>query len=187
MVRMFDRVVLWIYDIILVLISILFLGIGLGLVRKEWMDSLSSWIYTGEHGRLLVGVLGFVLLIIGISMMTSAYRSGRREETIEFKNVLGEIRISLWAIEEFIARVAEEVDGISDVRAHVEAGKGGITAYCSVVATPSGNVPEMLGNLQSLIRQRIREELGIPDILGIKIFVRKFSSARKERIEYTRM
>lgn len=188
MVRMFDRIVLWVYNIILVFISVIFLGIGLRIVRKEWMDSLSSWIYTGDHGRLLIGVIGLVLLIIGISMITSAYRFERRGETIEFKNVLGEIRISLWAIEEFIARIAEEVEGIGWAKAHVEAKKGGIVVYCSVVMSPTGNVPETLGTLQNLIKRRIREELGIPDILGVKVFVRKFSSAPKEKqIEYTRM
>ncbi|RLE06513.1 hypothetical protein DRZ78_04635, partial [Candidatus Aerophobetes bacterium] len=92
---------------------------------------------------------------------------------IPLKNPLGEVEISQRAICEFIQRVGKEVEGVEDVRAGIKSGEEGVDVFLTLSARAQGEVPRLIDELQTVVKNYLNRTLGIENVREIKVRVAK--------------
>jgi len=118
---------------------------------------------------------GLVMVLLGLSAAQAAYGKFQREKTIAFNNPDGEVTISLVAIEDFIKRTARSIPEIKDLRSSVVANKKGVVIEARVTFFPDVNIPNTTEKIQSLIKTRVQDMLGIEEAITVKIHVIKIA------------
>ncbi|HHY46462.1 MAG TPA: alkaline shock response membrane anchor protein AmaP [Firmicutes bacterium] len=173
--------------IVLATSILLFAGTTVFLVSMARHDVLEWMLRSVEQAALqfsppaiavaiLLFVLGFMLLRLG-----AGPRRGNR--AIVRETSLGEVRISLVAIENLVRRVARQVRGVKEVDTLVEIGDDGIRASLSIMVAPDINIPEICDELQARVEQYVRDTVGV-DTLKTRINVRNISGTeQRSRVE----
>ncbi|MEW6540216.1 MAG: alkaline shock response membrane anchor protein AmaP [Bacillota bacterium] len=133
-----------------------------------------------EHNALATGVLG-VFLLAGLRLLGVSLRRKKESQAIVDESALGQVRVSLTALENLIDKIVSPVPGIREVRPKVGPENGGIGIRLKVVASPDINVPETSRAIQQLVQDQIREVTGLT-VNRIKIEVENFAVS-KGRVE----
>ncbi len=97
------------------------------------------------------------------------------------ESALGQVRVSLTALENLIDKVVSPVPGIREVRPKVGPEDGGIGIRLKVIASPDINVPEMSRVIQQLVQDQIREVTGLT-VNRVRIEIENFAIS-KGRVE----
>jgi len=135
---------------------------------------------------LVSGLAGLLILIIGISIVKISIGRFQREKTIAFENPEGQVVISLSAIEDFIKRIMKQISEIKDMRCNVKATKRGITISAKLVLWSDANIPDVTEKIQSLIKTRVQEMLGIEESITVSVHITKIAhkeAAKREKAE----
>ena len=83
---------------------------------------------------------------------------------------MGEIHLSLEAINNLIIRSAQTVRGVKEVKPRIKTLSEGIAILLTVVINPDLDIPETTTNLQDNVAKYLQEYGGI-DVLEIKVLV----------------
>jgi uncharacterized alkaline shock family protein YloU len=127
--------------------------------------------------RISIGLVGLLLIIYSIVALQVALGTLQREKTIAFENPSGQVTISLSAIEDFIRRTSDNLPEVKELRANVTAGKKGINIINRAVIYSDSNIPEVTEKIQSMLKNKIQEMLGIEEAVNIKIHIAKIVPA----------
>lgn len=176
---------------ILTLATIIFLMVGIAsiLLSIHWFtwDEVQSFLgfITGNKLREVgLFALGFFLITISFSIWIFSFLNRHREQTIAFRNSLGEVRISLAALEDFIKKIASEVPEVKSIRPRVSASKKGLEVRNTVTLWSNNNISDVANDLQFTIKKYLQDILGIERVNQIKVLVSNLSleSRRVEEI-----
>jgi len=176
---------------ILTLATIIFLMVGIAsiLLSIHWFtwDEVQSFLgfITGNRLREVgLFALGFFLITISFSIWIFSFLNRHREQTIAFRNSLGEVRISLAALEDFIKKIASEVPEVKSIRPRVSASKKGLEVRNTVTLWSNNNISDVANDLQFTIKKYLQDILGIERVNQIKVLVSNLSleSRRVEEI-----
>ncbi|TET12923.1 alkaline shock response membrane anchor protein AmaP [Candidatus Aerophobetes bacterium] len=131
---------------------------------------------TGLEEQLLikgifVSFFGF-LFVLSIALFLSA-RERAGDAIIPLKNPLGEVEISQKAICEFIQRVGKEVEGVEDIKARIKSNDEGMDVYLALSAQAQGEIPRLIDELQTVVKNYLNNTVGIENIREIKVKVAK--------------
>jgi len=133
---------------------------------------------------IILGFIGALIVVISFSIVRVTIGTLQREKTIAFENPEGQVVISLSAIEDFIKRIVKQVVEMKDMRCSVVASKKGIRISTKVSLWSDANIPDATERIQSLIRSRVQEMLGIEESITVTVhivkIVHKDAAARKE-------
>jgi len=163
---------------------------GVGVCALAFLSLMGLLFIIGVFPRLLIfGMLTALeqtLRIKMISIAVFAFLLGlsiylpflRARETkggaiIPLKNPLGEVEISQRAICEFIQRVGKEVEGIEDIKARIKTGEEGIDVFLTLSARAQEEVPRLIDELQTVVKNYLNHTLGIENVREIKVRVTK--------------
>ncbi|MBU1858263.1 MAG: hypothetical protein KKC28_14895, partial [Verrucomicrobia bacterium] len=104
----------------------------------------------------------------------------KEERFLTFENEGGAISISVKAINDFLAKLADEFAGIIRLRADVTASRDGRIEVRLDVSVKAGTKVQQLSQvLQQRVRESMRENLGITEIHTIKVNVSSIVAAEK--------
>jgi len=164
--------------------TIVFLATGCGLIilvlnRIPIADFVHAleYLYTNMNLRITVGMVGLLLIVYSIVALQVALGTLQREKTIAFENPSGQVTISLSAIEDFIRRTSDHLPEVRELRANVTASKKGINIINRAVIYSDSNIPEVTEKIQSMLKNKIQEMLGIEEAINIKIHIAKIVPA----------
>jgi uncharacterized alkaline shock family protein YloU len=164
--------------------TIVFLALGCGLIvlvinRIPIADFAHAleYFYANMNLRISIGLVGLLLIIYSIVALQVALGTLQREKTIAFENPSGQVTISLSAIEDFIRRTSDNLPEVKELRANVTAGKKGINIINRAVIYSDSNIPEVTEKIQSMLKNKIQEMLGIEEAVNIKIHIAKIVPA----------
>lgn len=175
----FDRIILTLYTFSLTFISFVTVLIALGWDRplRYVEESLA-----GRDGRLVVGISGAVVLIVSLRLLYLAFRRYPRQ-TIVHETAMGEVRISLDAIENLVRKAVHQVRGVREVKAAVASAPGGVAVRVRASVTPDINIPEASDQIQNTVKNYVRNVVGI-GVQEVKITVDNIGDEhRRGRLE----
>ncbi|MEW6535791.1 MAG: alkaline shock response membrane anchor protein AmaP [Candidatus Auribacterota bacterium] len=134
------------------------------------------------ENNLLVLVAGSALAFIAILYLVISFPCKRRETFLRYNTSEGEILISLFAVEDFIRKIARTFREIKDSYPSVTLkGKDSIEINVKLkIWAGVNNLPIAIEDLQKEIRQQIQSCLGIENIIAIHIFLAKDSFAPRD-------
>lgn len=171
--RIISGLTLFFYTLVFLAIGILFISMSLNIISLESIIDTLTMLYATTNIRLVLGLTGILLIFISVMVVQLAVGKIRREKTIAFENPDGQVTISLSAIEDFIKRVLKQLPEVKDLKPSVKAGKKGIFIINRVTLFSDVNIPEMTEKIQSIVKTRVQDMLGVEEPLNIRVHVVK--------------
>ena len=164
------------YTAVITLIGIVLIVSSLNLVPPQEINNLLTLFQTNTNSRIITGLCGLLLIIIGFSFAQIILGKFQREKTIAFSTSSGEVTVALSAVEDLIRRLTGILPEIKELRPDVIATKKGIVVDLRVVLRSEANIPELTARLQEITKSKIQEVLGVEEQIVIKIHIVKISS-----------
>jgi hypothetical protein len=112
------------------------------------------------------------LILIGLYLLTGRRRR-QREQFISFDNEGGAVSISIQAVRDFLARLADEFAAVVSLDPVIRSTNGAIEIELNVRVRAGTQIPELCRLLQDRVRESVKENLGLSEIRGVKISVRE--------------
>lgn len=172
----FDRVLLFFYSL---LITIL-LMVSVPVIAGWWtvpLKFLSDIIQQPENGIVLWTSLA-LLILCGLRLAyASVNRRPSPNKAVVHELKLGQLHITLPAIEGLVKKAVMRVDGIKEVKVQIVPDPEGIAIALNVVVTPDINIPQITEQIQQNVRDYILEVTGIT-AHNVKVMVENISTNR---------
>ena len=138
-------------------------------------------LYSSFNARIALGTGGvfFILLALLLAQIGSSRRE--REKTIAFNNPSGQVTITLFAVEDLIRRMSQELPQIKELKPDVIATKKrGIQVKIRLILKSETNIPEFTAHLQEMVKNKIQEIFGIDEQIVVKIHVAKILTQQEK-------
>ena len=171
--RIFSGFTMFFYTLVFLAIGCALIAFSLNVISID--DIIPTMEYSHEtiNVRLVIGLVGSLLIIYSLVAVQVALGNLQREKTIAFENPSGRVTISLSAIEDFIKRASTHISEVKELRADVTANKKGIHITNRVIVYSDANIPDATEKIQSILRDKIQEMLGIEETINIKVHITK--------------
>ena len=175
-----DRIMLAVYTVSLGVFALIFLLMSLG-----WQIPL-DFVGTSlrdSQGRLVAGLVSALYLVVSVRLVYYAFRRKYSGQTVVHETALGEIRVSLDAVENLVRRVARQIQGVRDVASHVSLTPAGIRVWAKIVVSPDVSIPAVSNDVQSSIKSYVRNVVGV-EVAEISVYVENITAEmRRSRVE----
>ncbi len=171
--RIFSGFTVFFYTLVFLAIGCGLIVFSLNIISIDDIMRAIEYTYTTINVQFMVGFVGLLLIIYSLVAVQVTLGNLQREKTIAFENPSGRVTISLSAIEDFIKRAAAHISEIKELRPHVRANKKGIHIINRVVIYSDANIPDATEKMQSVLKNKIQEMLGIEEPINIKVHIAK--------------
>ena len=172
----FDRIILTIYTFLLAFLSLGVILISLRLVPLEYVWTSLKFIY--EHQEM--SLVGSVFFLVSIRLLLAGLRSRRGKNSIVHHNEMGDVYISLDAVENLVEKAARQVRGVRNIKVFASHADSGLKLQVKAVISPEHNVPAVTAEIQERVNTYIKNTVGI-ELAEMKIFVKNISNEFKAR------
>lgn len=167
---------IYFYAGVLILIGLALIIFSFNILQPSDINSFFIYLQSSINPRVIVGLSGFLVILISFSFAQLVLGRFQREKTIAFTTSSGEVTVALSAVEDLIKRLTGIIPEIRELRPDVIATKKGILVDLRVVLRSEANIPELTSRLQDITKARIQEVLGIEERIVIKIHIVKIVS-----------
>jgi hypothetical protein len=173
------------FNILLIALAVLILAaLGVALVALATLPGLPAGLREAHQildgalqgdGNLRWGLvaLGAALLLLALSAVWGNFSTRRWERTVVFHNPLGEVMVSLAALEDIGRQAKAEVPGVKDLKLRVLARRRGLQATARVVLYSDANLPSTTEAIQDCVRRRLVEVVGEAQDIRPRVMVSK--------------
>jgi hypothetical protein len=172
-------------NILLVALAVLLLAaLGVGLLALAIVPSQGAGVL--EAHQLFIGalqsdpnlrwgslLLGAALLALALVAVWGNISSRRWERTVVLHNPLGEVMVSLAALEDIGRQAKGDVPGVKDLKLRVLARRRGLQATVRVVLYSDANVPSTTEAIQDCVRRRLLDVVGDSQDIRPRVMVSK--------------
>lgn len=171
--NIFKSLIIFMYLLLYLAIGGSLIAISVNVFSLDQIIEGVSFLYNDQNLKLAMGIIGLLFVLIGIFSTQISFGRMQREKTIAFENPDGQVVVSLTAIEDFIRKVVREIPQVKELKSTVLAGKKGIDIISRATLFSDSNIPEITEKVQSMIKAKLLEMLGIEESIRVKIHVAK--------------
>jgi uncharacterized alkaline shock family protein YloU len=136
------------------------------------------------QGDWKVLAAGSVFLVLTLKLLLGVFCKDREKAISIRYNDLGDVNVSLKAIENLIARETDSVYGVKHVKVNVfkhrTQGQDVICAKLKVIVDPQIVIPDITNEIQNNISDTVKNIIGI-ELFNIKVSVDNISTNAKSR------
>ncbi|MEN6412559.1 MAG: alkaline shock response membrane anchor protein AmaP [Veillonellales bacterium] len=175
-----DRIILSIYTFLLAFLSLGVILLSVRLISLDVVGTSLSYIF----GQWEAGSVGAVFFLVSIRLLFAGLRSRRMRDTIVNHTDLGDIHISLTAIENLIEKTARHTRGVRGVKIDVNLKRQEPQVIIRAVVSPESNVPSVSAEIQRRVHEHIKSTVGI-ELADVQVLVENISNEFKikQRVE----
>jgi len=176
-----DRVVLSIYTLALAIISGLMILVA---VAPTWVKP-HLWIEEAlatARGQVLVGLIGTAFFAVSVLLIVFAFTRRGGGQPVIHESQLGDVRISLDAVESLVKKVARNIKGVREIKAEVTHDKEGLRAQLTATISPEVSIPEVSAEIQTAVRQYVKRVVGV-DMAEIRLEVENIATDGRRRLD----
>lgn len=128
-----------------------------------------------DRNRLIIGSVIIFFLFISMKFFLQALSGPAvSEQAVVKETEIGQIRVSIDALENMVYRVGNQIKGVREIRPRVACFPEGIKILIKAVLLPDVSVPEVTDEIQSRVKHYISEHVGI-NVATVKILVEDIS------------
>lgn len=161
------------YTFVLIIIGFALIVVALHAVPKDRLLEIIDLVYITPNLRMIAGFAGLLLIAMSLLVIQLAMGRIRREKTIAFDNPDGQVTIALSAIENFMKGLNRQIPQIKELKPNITAGKKGIVINARVSLYSDTNIPNVTETIQSIVKSRVQDMLGIEDPITVKVHIVK--------------
>ncbi len=166
--NLFNRAVVSLLALVLLVASAVVLLVALGVVRPEQLP-LGPWIQDGlavlarrerPEWQWAIGI-GLGLLTLSLLVLFLELRPRREAAPLTIKqNGAGRVTVARDGVRELATREASRVTGVMEARSHVEERADGLEILCQLSVDPTASVPQLSQEVQERTKAAIEHHLG---------------------------
>ncbi len=175
------KVVLFLFGILYLIIGIFMVLYSAGIIEAKDLNFLTLRIQELIPFKILIGVVGGVLIILVITLLNFVWSGLEAERNVAFRTEYGEVMVSLSAIEDYIRKLLRQDLDIRDIRTKVSARKRGLLILLKAVIVSESNIPAITERIQSQIKTKIQEMLGMEEPVTIRVYISKIGEKEKKK------
>lgn len=180
--RFIDSLILTIYTIALMALS------GLMVVAAIAPNTVQPHLWMGEamatsRGQLIIGLAGAIFFIASWRLIFLAFRTQRGGQPVVHETALGEVTISLDAVENLVRKTARAIKGVREVKADIKNNKDGLHVALKATISPEVSIPEVSEEIQNSVRQYVKRVVGV-ELSDIRLEVENIANeGRRGRLD----
>ncbi len=172
--KFFDRVLLSLYSLgVMAVLLIVVLAAAGWTTPVEWFRVAILHV----NDRLVIGVAAAVYLLLSIRFLFLALSTEKRPaQAVVQETAMGQVRVSVDALENMVRRVTAQIKGVRDIKPRVACLPEGISVFLHVTMAPETNIPGTSDEIQQKVGAYIEEIAGIK-VQAVKILVKSISES----------
>lgn len=185
MVRMFDRIFLFLYSLIIGIASIFLIVASAGLVKDWVVLDFAEWLTERGPISLSVMIVSILLFLISVRFFYISVATGTgKPPSIDQRNDYGDISISLETIENLTLKAAYKIHGIKDIKARVQVGQSGLIIRVRAVIDGDTAIPALTEEAQRTVKTFVEEITGLP-VTSVNVYIANVTHNQtfKSRVE----
>lgn len=132
-----------------------------------------SYALENMSGRLASLAIGVILLLGLVYFVLGNLQAARRERTVVLQTPMGEVLVSLPAIEDFARVLKNRIEGLRDIKGRVIYTRRGLKVSARVTVLSEYSIAEVTQKVQDGIRTYIQQTLGIQQEINPTVVVTK--------------
>ncbi|MFW6021916.1 MAG: alkaline shock response membrane anchor protein AmaP [Halanaerobiaceae bacterium] len=169
------------FIIFVIVLLVLFVSASLMFYSFGWanVNSIPEFVQ-GLYQQWEYGLL-FILLFAAASWIISPFFSDKSVTPIS-KSDIGEVDITLDALDRLVNNIALEQEGIVSIKNRLKSTDKGLIIYLTARIFPSMSIPEIANSLQNLVKSYIEETSGV-NVLEVRVLVDNVSDGRENDVE----
>lgn len=180
----FSRILLAVYAVFLIFVSLI------AMIVSVWPHVFYSVIRFFEAEILfnslnlfIMFFIAFVFFALSMIFLFSGFRKSAKDKKVisKFTNV-GEITISLDAIENITLGVTKKFAGVRDAKADVSKVVDAVSITVKIVVLPELNIPLLSEDIQVKVKKSVEETAGV-NVNSVRVFVDNIYAGYKSRVE----
>lgn len=178
--RVIDRFVITLAALLVLVVGVIALALAAG-----WNATpLAIDLVVAARGsaRLETGLLGLLALGAALYLFAVAWQREAAPASIHQAGDLGDVYVSLRAIESLVMRATSSVKGVREVTTRLSQQAGELAIEVSLLVTPERRVPEVTSEVQQRVEEYVRETVGIP-VAKVAVEVRNIAPDPRPRVE----
>jgi uncharacterized alkaline shock family protein YloU len=172
----FDRIILTIYTLLLIVFSSVVILMSLSVISINLVSTVISLIY----GQWEAGLVAGVFLVVSVRLFWAGLRSRRGKNKIVHHNDMGDVFISLDAVENLVEKSARNVRGVRGITVSAYYSAVGLKLSVRAVISPESSVPQVTAEVQERVHQYIKNTVGV-ELVEMRIFVDNISNDFKAK------
>lgn len=175
-----DRIILSIYTFLLAFLSFAAILLSLRLIPMELAWTSLGYIY----GQWEASLVGAVFFLVSIRLLLAGLRSRKTKDTIVHHNEIGDVHITLTAVENLVEKTVRHLRGVRGLKVKVALAPQGITVRIKAVVSPESHVPTVADEIQKRVHEHIKNTVGI-ELADVQVTVDNISNdfKAKQRVE----
>jgi len=169
------------YIIISLFVGAILIGFSLHVIDVSAVVFQINELYSSSNARITLGSIGALLIFFSLLFAQIISARREREKTIAFNNPSGQVTITLFAVEDLIRKIGQELPQIKEIRPDVIATKKkGLLVNIRLILRSELNIPEFTSQLQEIVRSKIQEILGVEEQITVKIHIAKIQTQQEK-------
>ncbi len=173
-----DKFFILFMDLIIMIFSILLVGIYSGLLDLTYLTDLVQGYSQGIEGI----VVGVVLFLISVRVLQLFFRRKKVKQTVITTNQLGNINITLEAINDLVQDIVRKETSVKDVNSRIKVREDGVHIYLNLIVGIKSSIPELSERIQKLLKVKVTEATGV-DISKVEIMIKEINKEARMRVE----
>lgn len=162
--KILDRLIFLLAAAGAVILSCILILFSLKLIAVDAFTQWSSYLFKELTGRQEVGLLGLLLFLLGLRLGFLGFFVPDKKGIIIQETSLGEVKVSLVAVENLIRKLLRPLSEIKEVITNIRVKKGECSVTLRLNVIPETNIPELTKRIQTLIEE------GVWDVLGVRVY-----------------
>ena len=174
---LFDRILLTMYTLVVAILSLF--------VMAAYINIPPSWGTLGLARALTrweAVPVALLFFIFSLRFLLSGGKKERRRATITHHSELGDVTITLTAIQNLAQRAAQTVRGVRDAKVSVQLVDDMLVITAKVSASLDNSAPAISAALQETIKSGVEASAGV-GVKEVKVLVEDMSPAKKVRVQ----
>jgi len=169
-----------IFALLSLALSIVIMGMAIG-----WTSHIETFISLVQQkdAKLAIGIGSVLIFLLSLYSLAAIFKKTPTPRlTVIDATELGQIHITLDAIENYVVRAATAIKGIKEVKPKIKILAEGMALLLKITLSPEVHVPDISKEIQEKVAQHLKEYAGL-EVLEIEIVVDKISQSVKGRVD----
>lgn len=185
MVKIMDKLLLFVFSLASVIAAFIAILIGFRLVDNSDVKRFVTSIYESEIVQISLILSATILLLIGFRMLfISVRRTSANAPSIKQRTDFGDIQISLETVENLSLKAAGRTRGVKDLKARIRVTDAGLEIIIRTFVDGEISIPSVTEEVQRSVKTHVEEITGIP-VAAVSVFVANITQTQtfKSRVE----
>jgi uncharacterized alkaline shock family protein YloU len=175
--KMFDRLLLFLFSIVIGVASVYALVVVSGLISYKDASDFLHAVYHDTFTAYTIIAVAVILLLLSIRFLYISVKKGRGQApSIDQRTDHGDIRISIETVENLALKAASRSRGVKDLKARVSVNDSGLEIIIRTIVDGESSIPDLTEEVQRSVKEHVQEITGIP-VAFVSVFVANIISS----------